>query len=251
MKNLIWNIFAPFRFLYKLYFGVVFFGTAIVFYPFFAIVLRNEKNRKLAYKGKRLWSRVICFLVFIFPAVDKKAQLPKGPYVICANHASYLDIVIMYIAIPDVFLFIGKAELLKWPIINVFFKNMDIPIERGHKKNASKSIEKAKEEIEKGFSIGIFPEGKIPEEGVPQMVQFKNGAFNLAISAGVPIVPVTFKTNWKLFSFHDDLFGYARPGIAKIIIHPIIDISNNSELEFVKEKTFKAIESELKDQYKV
>ncbi len=54
-------------------------------------------------------------------------NLPPGPYVICSNHSSYLDIIQMYPILPRTkFMFIGKAELLRWPVINIFFKKMDI-----------------------------------------------------------------------------------------------------------------------------
>lgn len=247
-----WYILAPFRALYKIYFGIVFFTIALLLFPIFWVLLKDEKNIRRAYKVKKFWSRVICILCFIKVQRIGKHHLPQSPYVVCANHASYLDIVVMFLIIPDTTLFLGKAELQKWPIVKVFFKNMDIPVDRSNKRKAAQSIELTKQAIEKGYCIAIFPEGIIPDDNVPLMQRFKNGAFALAIAKQVPIVPLTFATNWKLFSHHGDLFGYGMPGISKTIIHPPIKTIGMTEKDLVslREKTKEVIEAPLKKYYK-
>ena len=64
---------------------------------------------------------------------------PNNNYIICANHKSYLDIVLMYLVIDQDFAFLGKSELLKWPVINIFFKKReDNPGARESKSRTSK-----------------------------------------------------------------------------------------------------------------
>lgn len=221
-------------------------------YPIFAYLLKDDTNIDKAFKVKRVWARLICILTLIKVNVEGQEKLPKKPYVVCANHASYLDILVMFCIIPDTFLFLGKAELLKWPIVRVFFKNMDIPVDRSNKVKAAHSIELTKQAVQKGFSIAIFPEGLIPDDNLPRMQKFKKGAFTLAVSQQVPIVPVTFETNWKLFSHHGDLFGEGCPGITKTIIHnPISTIGlTDKDLVNLSNQIFNIIEQPLKKHYK-
>lgn len=221
-------------------------------YPIFLILLKDEKNIHKAYKAKRIWASIVCFLIGVKVSLKDKKKLPKGPYVICANHASYLDIIVLFILIPNTTLFLGKAELLKWPFVRVFFKNMDIPVDRSNKRKAAQSIELSKEALRKGYNMVIFPEGTIPDDDVPKLIKFKNGAFSLAVSEQVPIVPLTYITNWKLFSHHADLFGNARPGFSKSIVHdPISTIGlTDKDLVNLRERTKKVIETPLLKYYK-
>ncbi len=244
MRRLLHYILAPFRFLYKVYFILVFLILAIPMFPLFYFLLKTDKKIHQAFKLKRVWAKLLLFFTGIVVSQKHKELLPKSPYVICANHASYLDIVIMFAVIPDTFLFLGKAELLKWPIVKIFFRNMDIPVDRSNSIKAKKSIELTKEAVQKGFSIAIFPEGLIPAEGIPTMKPFKRGAFVLAVSQQVEIVPISFSNNWKLFATESDLFGPGRPGIAKVIFHaPISTIGKtDKEIPQLVKETFAKIE---------
>jgi len=74
-------------------------------------------------------------------------------------------------------------------------------------------------EIDKGNPLVIFPEGTISKEA-PKLAPFKSGAFVLAVQKQIPVLPVTFLTNWRLMQRGDFWFGRAGPGIAQISIHP-------------------------------
>ncbi len=237
---------APLRFLYKVYFGMIYFVSGIILYPYFMIAIRHKDKYKKAAKAKKVWSNVICYCCFIKVKLINEEHFPKeGPYIVCANHASYLDIILMFKVIPHDFAFLGKAEVLKWPIINVFFKNeIDIPVYRHQRKLAAESIHKTNEALRNNRSIAIFPEGKMQDQP-PVMERFKNGAFSMAVEHNVPIVPITFKNNYKLFSDHTDFWGAGRPGIAKVFIHPIIKSENKTEIVSLRDKTFELINSEL------
>lgn len=243
-KTFFWYLKAPLRFLYKLYFLLVFFLLAFLLYPLFFFLLRSKKNVHKAFQLKRLWARVLCALTFVKVNITGKENLIQTPCVICANHASYLDIVVMFVVMPHTFLFLGKAELLKWPIIRIFFRNMDIPVDRSNGFKARESIELTKQAVREGFSIAIFPEGLIPVENIPKMKPFKRGAFLLAVSQQVPIQPISFATNWRLFATESDPFGAGSPGVSKAVIHPAISTSNFSEKDIpeLMQMTFETIQ---------
>lgn len=235
-----------FRFLYKVYFGFVFVLSGVVLYPYFLIALSGDRKLKRAKKVKKVWAKTICFIAFIRVHVIDKENFPvDAPYVVCANHASYLDIIVMFLIIPHDFAFMGKAELLKWPLIHIFFKRgIDIPVYRNNRKKAGESILAANESLRNGRSIAIFPEGKMVENP-PIMSRFKNGAFSMAIEHKVPIVPITFINNYQLFSDHTDVFGAGSPGKAKIKIHRPIKVDEATDLLSLRDQTFKTIQSAL------
>jgi len=236
-----------FRFLYKLYFGILYITTGLLLYPFMVVLVRGEKGVQRGIKLKQIWSRVMCTLVFIRVKVTFEEELPTNrAYIFCPNHFSYLDIVLMYIVLPHNIAFLGKAEILKWPIISLFFKRgVDIPVFRESKEDAAKCLIPAGEELKKGRSLVIFPEGKISDH-VPQLAEFKRGAFSLAMDTGVPIVPITFYNNWRLFSDHTDMFGPAKPGVSKVKVHKPLDPKDFTDFVSLRDETFRIIEQELK-----
>jgi 1-acyl-sn-glycerol-3-phosphate acyltransferase len=238
----------PFIVLYRIYFALVFFTVLALLYPIFWFLLLSPKNYERVFKLKVFTARLILFLDFIFLVkANNQPDLTTGPYVVCANHSSYLDIILMYRILPHTkFLFIGKSELLKWPIINIFFKKVDIAVDRNKRNSAMRSIEKAKEELGKGWSIIIFPEGGIPDNA-PVLNKFKNGAFRMAIESGASILPITILDNWRLFSTNPLISGFSRPGKTRVIIHEPISTHHLDKKDLVdlREETFNTINQPL------
>jgi 1-acyl-sn-glycerol-3-phosphate acyltransferase len=156
----------------------------------------------------------------------------------------------MYTIIPDFYLFLGKSEILHWPIIKIFFKGMNIPVERGSIRASREAQQLADKKLKAGKCLMIYPEGGI-FKGAPKLSSFKNGAFKLAIENSVPIVPVTFLNNWKLMGDSSMLWDPARPGVAKAIIHESIATShlNEKDLVALRNQCGETIEAPLKKRY--
>jgi len=247
-------IMGPLYLLYKIYFVIIFLLTTLLLYPFFYFLLKKEKWFPIAFRWKRFWARLMGILHLIPTSVKGKEHLKlDGPFLLVANHCSYLDIIKMYRITPAYFSFMGKAELLKWPLFKIFFtKKMDIAVHRGNSKAALAAVHAAAEKIDKGQSVAIFPEGTIPSD-VPNMMRFKNGAFKIAIEKQVPIIPVTFMDNWKRLSDPENLFDIAGPGLCRIIIHPPIHTAGLKEEDLVtlRDNTRDIIFQPLKDKYKL
>lgn len=195
----------------------------------------------------RIWAKYLIYFDFIW--IDKKqlSILPKAPYIICANHTSYLDIVLTYCLFRDYFVFMGKIELNKVPLFNIFFKDMNILVDRKSVTGSHRAFLKAAQEIDKGHCVALFPEGTISQKA-PQMLPFKNGAFKLAIEKQVPIVPVTFINNWNLLEDKAFWKSRCRPGVATVVIHPFIETKGMTEEDLLslKSKVFETINQPLK-----
>lgn len=241
-----------FSIVYKGYVGIVFGTTLLTFYPAIYILLLRPKWKRKTMPLFSSWSGIFQFLILMPTRKNKKHNFPKTPFILCANHASYMDIAMMPFVLRKVnFLFIGKHEILSYPIIKTFFKRLHIPVNRENKLQAARSFVKASKAIDEGWSIVIFPEGGIPDENRPKMMDFKAGAFKLAMDKKVPIVPITFLDNYRLFSDPDDFLGHARPGISRVVVHPTITPESYSTLSIdeLKEKVYSIIDEPLKELY--
>ena len=243
MKYILGSLF----YLWKLYIGLAFAITLLIFYPVLLFFIYNESLKPHTFKVNILWSR--CMRILCFYAVEKSGEenIAEGPFVLVANHSSYLDIFLLYSILPHhKFLFMGKSEILKYPLVKTFFKKLNIPVDRSSSIKSAKAFIQARKEIQKDWSIVIFPEGGIPDSA-PELAPFKNGAFQLAKSAKCPILPITFINNYYLFSDPDLFFKPAMPGLVKVHVHPIINQEEvmSNDIEETKEKTYQLIGSYL------
>lgn len=220
----------------------------VIHYPLLVLLLNNRKSFPAAFKLMRFNARLLFLFTGVIPRVEGKQYLNKNKtYVFCINHSSYIDIVTCYVAIAQHFHMMGKAELNDIPMFNIFFKKMNIPVNRGSITESHKAYQRACSDIESNISIIIFPEATIPAEA-PKLGNFKNGPFKLAIEKKVPCVAVTFCTNYKLLP--DNIlfrkFG-GRPGICKVIIHQPIDTQNmvDADVSKLKQTVFDIIKNDL------
>ena len=231
---------------WKIYFLIVVLLVILLMYPIQFVLLTNEKFFRKGFKLIRFQAKLILLLVGIRKEVH--GDIPNDAetsYIICPNHSSYLDILLLYASLPTYFIFLGKKELGSVPVFNIYFKKMNILLDRANAKAAHASITKACGELKKGTNLVIFPEGTIPET-VPEMRPFKNGAFRAAIQCNIPIVPVTFKDNYKLLEDNWGFFSNSRPGKSRVYIHaPVFPKKGEVDLLTLREQTREAIASKL------
>ncbi len=234
--------------LWKCYIAVIFGVTALFYYPFIAPLLRSDRGKERAFRVFVIWGWTFRILCGYFVRKMEDNPLPDAPYIVVANHASYLDIFLMYsIVQKNRFLFLGKSEILSYPLIKTYFKRMNIPVYRSNPTKSARAFVAAAKEVKKGWSLVIFPEGGIPDENNPQMIEFKDGAFQLAKHLNVPIVPMTFTNNYRLFSDPTQLLGPARPGVSHVYIHPAISAAEVKDMsqDELKQRCFDTINGPL------
>lgn len=219
------------------------------FYPWFKYYLRKEETWVKVFRLIKRCSAVIRFLTGISVNIAGKHNFPSTPYIVIANHASYIDTFLMYSVVPDYFVFLGKSELKSWPIFRIFFTSgMNVSVERGSIRGSHRAFNTAKQKMEKGRCICIFPEGGIFPDA-PKLHRFKNGAFRLAIQKQVPIIPVTILNSSEIFESNNLLAGYGGPDTAKIIVHPPVKTKGMSEEDLVplRQHCYGVINQSLKE----
>ena len=196
---------------------------------------------------KRVWARLHSMLIGVWCSVEREDELRDGPYVIVPNHVSFLDIVQSYIAIPGYFHYMGKVQLGGWWFFNIFFKKMNILIDRTNLRASYNSYQRAADDLKKGISIAVYPESIIPDNP-PKMLPFKNSPFKIAIEAQVPVVPVTFVGGWKILPAKPHVWEGGRPGGTFVKIHKPIPTEGMTSKDVValRDRTQEVIRQELK-----
>jgi 1-acyl-sn-glycerol-3-phosphate acyltransferase len=113
---------------------------------------------------------------------------PRRPFVVVSNHESFVDILLIS-HLPWEMKWLSKVEILRIPVLGWdMWLAGDVPVERGTARSAVKAMRRCKEILALKVSVIIFPEGTRSPTG--EMLPFKDGAFRLAIDAGVPILPL-------------------------------------------------------------
>ncbi len=167
-------------------------------------------------------------------------------YIICANHTSNLDITAIILLAKRNYVFMGKEELLRNFITGIYFRTIDIPLNRESKMSAFRAFKKADQNLKEGKHLVIFPEGMISEIYPPVLQPFKNGPFKLAIENGVPILPVTIRNNWNLM-WDDGKKHGSTPGICDICVHTPIATKGmeTADVEELRNRVFNIINDSL------
>ena len=124
----------------------------------------------------------------IFLRKDKKEEY-KGPVVVAMNHTSFLDYIEALLAFPGrrMYVLVGAQFYAYNPFLTFLLKAMGV-IKVDAVTGNMDAVNQAVEQINKGHSILIFPEGHIETEG--KLMEYKQAAALISLSAGVPIVPV-------------------------------------------------------------
>lgn len=119
--------------------------------------------------------------------LDKHGAPPAGPHIFVGNHRSYLDGVIAMSEIRS--LPVAKAELASWPLVGYGAKLTGIIfVKRESKMSRSATLDAMSEALDKGFSVLVYPEGTT--HLLPTTMDFRTGAFNMAVKKGYSIVPM-------------------------------------------------------------
>lgn len=136
------------------------------------------------------WARVLLRAGGVRVVVHLAAPPPAGPAVYAANHGSALDIPILFAHLPADFRIIHKRSLYLVPLVGQYlWVAGHIGIHRRNAFRARRDLQRAARRIHDGTSVAVFPEGTRSRDG--SVGRFKRGSFALAVSAGVPVVPVS------------------------------------------------------------
>jgi 1-acyl-sn-glycerol-3-phosphate acyltransferase len=146
----------------------------------------------------RAWSWLIMKTILSPLKVTGLAKIDASkPYVYAVNHASAMDIPVLYVYLPFQFRIVFKKELLSYPIVGWQLKRSgQVCIDQQKPTNSIAAIRSAVKSLKGGMPLVIFPEGGRTPDG--EIKPFLPGAFFLAIKAQVDIVPVALIGTYEL-----------------------------------------------------
>jgi len=173
-------------------------------------------NRYIA----RSWAKLLAGLLPMPVTVEGAENAdPSRSYVVVANHVSQVDILALYGWLLLDLKWVIKQELRKMPGVGIGCEKAGhIFVDRKNPAAARKAVNQATGGLGNGVGILFFAEGTRSLDG--KLLPFKTGAFRIAMSEQLPILPVTLAgTGDVLPSKTLRLF----PGRIRVIIHPAIE----------------------------
>ncbi|WP_064609538.1 AMP-binding protein [Photobacterium sp. J15] len=149
-------------------------------------------NRDWSWAITRLGARALIKLTGTKLTVQGEENLPKGdqPFIMVANHSSYLDGLVMTAAIDLNCRFVAKSELLKNPFARIFLSRLGAEfVERFDVQKGIIDAKRIADSAKNNQPLCLFPEGTLYR--MAGLHQFHMGAFTAATDASLPVIPVT------------------------------------------------------------
>jgi 1-acyl-sn-glycerol-3-phosphate acyltransferase len=159
--------------------------------------LFDRSGRRLHWFS-RAWSWLIMKTILSPVKVTGLDKIDTSkPHVYAVNHASALDIPVLYVYLPFQFRIVFKKELLSYPIVGWQLKRSgQVCIDQQKPTNSIAAIRSAVKSLKAGMPLVIYPEGGRTPDG--EIKPFLPGAFFLALKAQVDIVPVALVGTYEL-----------------------------------------------------
>jgi 1-acyl-sn-glycerol-3-phosphate acyltransferase len=212
--------------------GFTRFVLAVTNSMFFAtlelIVIALGRGDHVFHALARQWARTTLRICGVRVHVRGLERVPMNrSYVYVSNHASMFDIPAILASVPDQIRILYKKELNWIPIFGWGLKlGSYIAIDRKRGADARRSLDEAAEKLRTGASALLYAEGTRTRDGTLQ--PFKRGAFNLAMKAGVPIVPLTVNGSYKLMPKSSFV---VQPGEVELVLEAPIEIRGSGKEE--------------------
>lgn len=158
--------------------------------------------------------------------VRGKENIPEGPCLFVSNHQAIFDAFLLVANINKLTGFIAKKEIKKIPLLGWWLSEIHtVYIDRNNIREGMKAINAGVENLKKGYSMIIFPEGTRSLKS--EMGEFKKGSMKLALKANVPVVPITIDGTYRVLEVGDKVRGHS----VNITFHKPIYLDTLSEDE--------------------
>lgn len=202
------------RRLYGLYAMLMF--TAITACTLVLMVLVPGRQDRVSCVHKA--AALILFVTGVTPRVHGLDNLPAEPCIVVANHASYLDGIILMAVLPPRFAFVIKREMARVPLAGFLLRRIGSEfVERFDNRRGVVDARRIMQSAAIGQSLAFFPEGTFRHE--PGLRRFHSGAFATARRGNLPLVPVIIRGSRDILPAHQYL---PAPGSIEIIVKPAV-----------------------------
>ncbi len=218
---------------------VLFLVMMLVSFPFVVLVLAiapRSGRWPATFYLHQVFTRIFFALILVKIKVEGREKLdPTRAYVIVGNHNSALDFVIAGRSWPHRFRFLAKQEMVKIPVFGWIVRRMCLVVDRSSAMSRARSMVYLKKEIERGWSVFLYPEGSRNRTGGP-LAPFFDGAFRLAMQTGAPIAVMTTANIGAISTSVKSVD--LRPGTVRVVWGGPIETAGlkPDDIEILKEK---------------
>jgi putative phosphoserine phosphatase/1-acylglycerol-3-phosphate O-acyltransferase len=169
------------------------------------------------------WGRLLLATTGVnLKVIGEENLTAERPAVFIFNHRNQADPIIAGTLVRDNFTSVGKKELENDPVIGTIGKVMDAAfIDRDDPRAAVEGLHRVEELARKGLSILIAPEGTRLDTN--EVGPFKKGPFRIAMSVGIPIVPIVIR-NAEVIAARDS--ATFNPGTVDVAVYPPIPVDD-------------------------
>jgi 1-acyl-sn-glycerol-3-phosphate acyltransferase len=141
----------------------------------------------------------------------------RHPYVVVSNHQSNADIPVIS-RLPWEMKWVAKRALFELPVFGWLMRLAgDVPVDRGDAESRASVLRRARAKLDAGCSVMFFAEGTRSKDG--RVKRFHDGAFRLAVEAGVPVLPLAIDGTRDALPKHGWKFG--RADIRLAVLDPV------------------------------
>jgi len=204
-----------------------------------------DPKRKIYDNLGRIWNFCVLRTTGNYPRVISGLEnRPKEGQaaLICANHASWYDILLAGYTLPATFKFVSAAELAELPGVGKqLYGGKHVLIDRTSRRGQLRAVKDSMEWLRQGVSVFAFPEGTRSRDG--RLQRFKGGVFAMAVKTGVPVLPVTIVNAFKPYP-PNALLPIKLASDMEMHFHPMIESEGKTEAE-IQELCEAAIKSKL------
>jgi 1-acyl-sn-glycerol-3-phosphate acyltransferase len=146
-------------------------------------------------------------------------QLPDGPCVVVANHASYVDGIVLKALLPARFCFVIKKEVVQVPLVGLLLRRIGSEfVDRFNRNAGAADARRLMKAADAGQALAFFPEGTFTDQ--PGLGKFHAGAFAIAARAGLPVVPLAIVGTRGVLPCGSVL---PRPGRIEVRLLPVVN----------------------------
>lgn len=204
--------------------------------------ISQDESDEIASRVARKWGKNSIKLCGGEIKVYGEENIPEGTCLFVGNHQGNFDIMLLMATINKKVGFVAKKEMINIPFFSGWMKRCHcVFLDRENPREAIKTFNEAAENLKKGYSMVIFPEGTRSRSS--EIGEFKKGALKFASKASeIPIVPVACEGTYRLFESNNSN-KEIKVSFCKPIYLDDLDKEKKANLtEYCKE----IIESELK-----
>ncbi|HEX9006904.1 MAG TPA: lysophospholipid acyltransferase family protein, partial [Bacteroidota bacterium] len=195
----------------------------LLWYPLLWIVSLTDRD-PVRYRTGRWFRRLGVAMTKVNPLWNVELSGgpvadPRNPYVVVSNHQSSADIPIIS-HLPWEMKWVAKTELFRVPLVGGMLRLAgDIEVNRADRRSGARMIVTAERYLKGRCSVMVFPEGTRSMDG--RVGSFSDGAFHLAVRAGVPVLPLAVDGSRSCLPKRSWFFG--KPSTIRVRILPQVE----------------------------